>query len=302
MTDDYVIRIKKYDQQDYRLGRNVVHDSRSLQYQVDPLPRESLVSMVHLSNIPILDQGNYFDPTTRTRISLGSCTGNAGTANLSYGDFWPTALAYLSTVDTDFNEEYAVQLYSAATAIDPWEGTYPPDDTGSNGLSIAKVLQRRGVISGYQHATSLDAVLTALQTQAVIVGTEWRSDMFHPDSDGRLRITGSVAGGHEYVLDAVDVQNRRVWMRNSWGVDWGLSGRAWFTWDDFATLLAADGDCTVFVPVSQPAPTPTPTPVPVDPADAALSTAAKKWLGSAPFFYKKFQADLGTWLDSKGLR
>jgi hypothetical protein len=68
---------------------------------------------------------------------------------------------------------YAEHLYSDATKIDPWTGEWLPDDTGSDGLSIAKVLLTRGLISGYQHATTLEAALTALAQRPVMIGSSW---------------------------------------------------------------------------------------------------------------------------------
>lgn len=245
---------------DPRLGRHVLHDSRSLLYTVGAVddPR-TLTSVRHAANIPILNQGN-----------LGSCTGNAGTANMASIGFWPSVATLLSKTDGAKNETWAVGLYSQATALDPWKGQYPPTDTGSDGLSVAKALKARGLISGYQHATSRDATLTALAKQAVMVGTDWHEDMFQPAADGRLSVTGDVAGGHEYVLDELDVEHQRVWMRNSWGASWGIDGRAWMSWDDLGTLLSANGDCTVLTPSTEPPPTPDP--------EVALSPALAKAL------------------------
>ena len=245
--DDFTVRIKTYDVADPRLGRRVGHDSRSLAYLEPKTPSDVVLQSVrHKSEIPTLDQGQ-----------LGSCTGNAATKCLSYVPLWgplAPAAAVLSIDDAQADEVYAVGVYSEATSVDPYEGSYPPDDTGSDGLSVAKVLTTRGLISGYRHATSMRRTLNALSRQPVIVGTEWREGMFAPEADGRLRTTGAVAGGHEYVLDEIDVENRRVWMQNSWGESWGVAGRAYFTWQDFRKLLKADGDCTVFVPVTEPAP------------------------------------------------
>lgn len=254
MTDAYVVTHKRYEPTDSRLGRHVRHDSRSLRYLVVPKKADTLKSVRHLANVPIMDQG-----------SLGSCTGHAATGCLGVGVFWKTSppKAVLSTVDAIVNSRYAVGVYSEATKIDPFPGTYPPVDTGSDGLSVAKILHSRGLISGYRHATSVAAVLTALAEQPVIVGTEWRYDMFEPDADGRIRITGSLEGGHEYVLDELDMENRRVWVRNSWGTEWGLDGRGYLTFEDLGTLLRAYGDCTVFVPITEPAPEPTPIPEPI---------------------------------------
>jgi hypothetical protein len=255
-------KIKRYHLDDPRLGRHVNHDSRSLRFLVRAEEPFTLTSVRHKAYIPTLDQGN-----------LGSCTGNAGTMALATGLFWDTLPSdTLSIMDADVDEAFAVGVYSDATKIDPWDGAYPPTDTGSDGLSIAKVLKTRGLISGYLHATSLEATLTALEWKPVIVGTEWRNDMFNPDSEGRLHITGKVAGGHEYCLDELDVENQRVWMHNSWGTGWGRTGRAWLTWADLATLLAADGDCTVFVPIDEPAPVPTSDP------DDDLIAATDDWV------------------------
>lgn len=259
-TKGHTLYIEKYEPTDPRLGRHVLHDSRSLNYQVEAEDVTVLKSARWPGRIPVLDQGQ-----------LGSCTGNAAVNVLATEPFWSTnpVRAILSESSEQLDEEYAVSVYSEATTLDPYVGTYPPTDTGSDGLSVAKVLQKQGKIGGYLHATSLAAALTALSKSACMAGTVWRGDMFKPDSDGRLKCTGNVEGGHEYKLDELDVENRRIWILNSWGPNWGLGGRAWMSWDDFGGLLAQRGDVTVFTPVTQPAPTPTPPapPAPPTPTD-----------------------------------
>jgi hypothetical protein len=258
---DYV---KLFDSpSDPRLGRHVRHDPRSWSFAFGAVDISTLSSVRHQSQIPTLDQGK-----------LGSCTGNAATKCLSYQPFWgePAVEAALGN-DATADEAYAVDVYKDATHLDDYPGVYPPTDTGSDGLSVAKVLKSRSLISGYQHAFSLEALLTALAQQPVIVGTEWRQDMFHPAADGRQKITGKVAGGHEYCLDELDVEHQRVWMQNSWGDSWGVQGRAFFTWDDMRTLLGASGDCTIFAPLASPPPTPPPS----DP-QAEFVAAARTWL------------------------
>lgn len=256
LTEAHTLYVEHFKPSDPRLGRHVLHDSRSLQYQVEPKDINVLKSVRHQRRTPILDQGQ-----------LGSCTGNAAIGCLGTDPFFTTVQG-----KTTFDEAAAVSVYSAATKLDPYGGTYPPTDTGSDGLSVAKVLVARGLIAGYQHATSLAAVLTALQDKPVIVGIKWLSSMFSTAADGRINVSGSVEGGHEFELDEIDVENRRVWMDQSWGIKFGLSGRAYFTWDDFGSLLADRGDCTVFTPITQPAPTPTPptppAPTPPAPVDA----------------------------------
>lgn len=267
MSDDYTITVHRFDPEDPRLGRHVVHDSRSLQYRFrtrkDP---RKLASVRHQVHIPILDQG-----------ALGSCTGHAGTAALASEAFWSAGQGAI----IGDPHAYAVDLYSAATQIDPWPGAYVPEDTGSDGLSIAKVLHARGLISGFQHATSLEAALAALAERVVMIGSSWLTGMYNPAPDGCLNVSGETVGGHEYVLDELDVPQQRVWMRNSWGEGWGLAGRAWMSWDDLGKLLADWGDCTVLVPRTEPAPQPGPAPTPkpeLTPTDRALADALRRFV------------------------
>lgn len=266
MADDYTLRVKRFDPADGRLGRHVCHDSRSLRFRAPARDPRTLSSIRHRVYIPIMDQGN-----------LGSCTGHAGTNVMASEAFFPVGEPSIGPGDPHV---YAVHLYADATAIDPWPGSYLPDDTGSDGLSIAKVLHGRGLISGYEHAFSLEATLTALAERVVMIGTEWRTAMYDVAADGRMTVAGDSAGGHEYALDELDVENRRVWIRNSWGQGWGVGGRAYLTWDDLGTLLAADGDCTVLVPLALPAPLPVPVPPKPDARaeDALLAVALAKFV------------------------
>lgn len=263
--DDFThLKIRRFKPEDVRLGRHIVHDERSRRFpfRATRAPRR-LTSTRHEVHVPIMDQGN-----------VGSCTGHAGTATIASAGFWISAQAPLLAAGDPHT--YAVGVYADATALDPWPGQYVPDDTGSDGLSVAKVLNARGLISGYQHAFSLEDALGALAERVVMIGSSWRTDMFYPDRDGRVRITGKEEGGHEYALDAIDVEDRRVWIRNSWGPEWGIEGRAWLAWDDLGQLLEDFGDCTVLVPRSEPPPQPEPAPDPKPAADRALAEALRK--------------------------
>lgn len=260
IADEFTLRVKRFRPRDRRLGRHVVHHSKSLRYLAHAADPRTLLSAQHRINIGMMDQEN-----------VGSCTGHAGMNMLAADAFWSAGKAALAGGEP---HAYAVGLYSAATVLDPWPGQYMPDDTGSDGLSIAKVLLARGLISGYLHAISLDATLTALAERPVMVGTNWTRDMFSPAPDGRLSITGPVEGGHEYILDELDVEHEIAWMRNQWGSNWGISGRAWMSWADLGRLLAADGDCTILVPRTEPAPVPTPEPPPKHRAEEAFLAEA----------------------------
>lgn len=260
-----------------RLGRHVRHDPRSLAYLYPAHKVGDLVSVRHTRHIPVLDQGD-----------LGSCTGNAAEGAIGTGallDAIPLANQDRpSTVNPVLDEQQAIQLYSAATALDDYDGEYPPEDTGSDGLSVAKAAQRAGLISGYTHCTSLDAALKALSQQPVIAGINWYSSFDAPDADGVIAISKSatVRGGHEICLDELDVERKRVGFTNSWGTSWGAAGRAYVSWDDFGRLLDEKGDVTVFTPVSEPAPQPAPS----DPL-AELAAMFRQWIASVEAWFKK---------------
>lgn len=262
MADTYLVKLLQIPRRDPRLGRHINHDARSLRYQPPRKAKRTLKSQRHQIAIPILDQGN-----------VGSCTGYSGASNMGWTRHWQVTEPVLKADPGTF----ALRLYSDATKVDPWPGSYEPDDTGSDGLSVAKVLKDRGLIAGYQHATSLEAALAALADGPVMIGSAWHSDMFEPSSEGEIIITGPVEGGHEYTLDELDVEHQRAWIRQSWGASWGLQGRAWLSFANLGALLEDDGDCTILVPRTDPAPQPSepPTPAPLIAEEKLIPALAK---------------------------
>lgn len=285
---------------DSRLARHVRHDDRSRAYAFDTAGL-SIVSAKHQRHIGVLDQG-----------MLGSCTGNAGIGCLGTDPFYSTMtgsapIGYTGrTVAAgmvySLDEVGAVRLYSDATKVDDCPGQYPPTDTGSDGLTVAKVLKAAGEISGYQHTFTLDDALKALGVTPVVCGITWYDDMFTPDPDGRVHPDGGVAGGHEICADEIRADVEQVWFTNSWGVDWGAAGRFYLTFADFGKLLADQGDVTIFTPLTAPAPTPAPSPG--DPDDAAFAAVLRRhdWVHRYHLLDNaKVAAAARIWLAKKGL-
>lgn len=263
-----------------RLGRHINHDPRSLAFQIRPRA-STAVSITHEHLIPVLDQG-----------SLGSCTGNATVAALGTSPYYQTI-----PDPSLLNESMAVRLYSKATSLDSFPGSYPPEDTGSDGLSVAKAAVSEGLISGYLHATSLDATVTALQAGPVICGVNWYEGFDVPDQDGLVKIQGKVRGGHEFCLYGVDMVKKQFIAVNSWGQNWGRNGSFYISFTDFAQLLKERGDVTSFVPNDKPAP----TPVPLG-DDAALWSSVSAWAKARHTgSNRKAAAEVTAWAKKKGL-
>lgn len=215
----------------YALGRHLEpdHDPRSRAF---PAATAALRTVLHPHAGIVLNQGR-----------IGSCTGNAGAQALNCDPLRPAGRRLL-------DEHDAVALYSWATSHDPFPGHYPPDDTGSTGLAVAKAARRLGLVSGYSHAFGLQHALEALVLAPVIVGIPWRQQMFSPTADGWLVVAGDVAGGHEVCLRGLDVERQAVRILNSWGEGWGDGGEAWMRWADLGQLLGQGGDATVLRPAA----------------------------------------------------
>lgn len=212
-----------------RLGRHLWLDARSLPFMVESSAQVMggpLVTTHWDRVIPVLDQSD-----------LGSCTGNAGTGALGTQPFWDTTgrKALTESTDTTTCEKFAVNLYSDATKVDPWPGTWLPTDTGSSGLAVCQVLKTRGTISGYNWARSAHGFLQLLQWGPVLQGMPWHRAFFQPDKAGFVDSdhnwpSSGLAGGHEVEavgvdLDTRDLLNSVVTYVNSWGTGWGDTGR-----------------------------------------------------------------------------
>lgn len=211
-----------------RLGRHVEHDLRSKTFKVVHPPAAKLVSKKWVRHGSIFNQGD-----------LGSCTGNAMAGVINTEPFY--------IVGRTFTEKNAVLLYENATRLDDIAGQYPPDDTGSSGLAVAKAAQQLGLVASYSHAmTTNDALLALSNIGPIIVGIEWYEGFDTPQGDGALLVIGgAVRGGHELEVDEIDVDKKLIRIPNSWGTSWGDKGYCTMSFDTFDRLLHSQGDATI---------------------------------------------------------
>lgn len=237
----HTITIERYQPTDSRLGRYVYHDSRSLVYAALPKDAKPVgVNTMWDSGTGPLNQG-----------SLGSCTGN------SVAQWLNTNFANTTRKITHngkyLTEADAVEIYSMGTSLDGFAGTYPPTDTGCNGVSVAKAGVKLGYLTSYSHTFSFTSFQATLEKTPVICGTVWTQSMFHP-TNGLLKVgsitQASIAGGHEYLACGIDFTEGVIIFRNSWGdtKTWpGCKPGGYFAikFADYQRLLAYQGDVTV---------------------------------------------------------
>lgn len=225
--DTYVALL---DQFDPRLGRQIVHDPRSRGFAV-AAPRSVTISRSFRHKV--------YSPRPLPSQRIGCCTGvdQCVKANATGN----RVMGKVLTMDD------AVRIYSRATQLDPWEGSYPPEDTGSSGLAAAKAAKEAGIIERYEWIFGgAPQVLSVLTEHPVGVGTRWTQDMFNPDPRTLLvKPTGSIAGGHEWSIIGWSVRYRAFEGLCWWGSDFGSNGMFRIGFDDLAALLADDGDAHI---------------------------------------------------------
>jgi hypothetical protein len=215
-------------------GRVINFDERSRAHRVffGGIPA-GLKTKIWDRPLPPLDQG-----------SLGSCTGNAVVGLLATEPFRSDGVRD----DVELIQSLAIEIYSRATVIDPFEGHYPPTDTGSSVLSAMKIAKSMGLIKEYRWCIGFDDVLRTLShVGPVVVGVTWYRNFNRPDCNGLVKIGGPTEGGHAFQLIGIDVEKKLVWAVNSWGNTWGEDGRFCISFDDIRTLLNDRGEAVTAV-------------------------------------------------------
>jgi len=193
---------------------------------------------------------NAWKDGTRTPFNQewGSCTTNATGGILSTAPW----VGHLTQDEVDN------QIYPLATRLDPFPGTFPPDDTGSNGQSAWKAATQLGFTNVPLTAiSSIDELISAMQVVSCMVGVDWYDKMFEPTQTGELVIGGKIAGGHQLHAIQVNLELKRIWFRNSWGSTYGLSrgdevgGYVYMSFGTLQKLVNAGGeiDCPASPPV-----------------------------------------------------
>lgn len=193
--------------------------------------------------------------------NLGACVGYAFTHELLAS---PIRVA---PTDTDLDEFAREEVFHKAQHDDPWAGCYLgsscPIEASSDkyeGTSILagiRTIQELGYINEYRWAFGEDDLWLSLSWFGpVVLGINWYEGMFNPDSEGFIRPTGQVAGGHAIVAYRTRAATGgrsdewyEVW--NSWGDDWGgnaddlLPGTARISREDMRKLLSEQGEACV---------------------------------------------------------
>lgn len=231
------VTVVTVEQESPLLGRQVVHDPRSWDYQhparrVDAQP-------------PAL-RHRVFGPRETPRQRYGCCT----------------LVDKCVQMDTRGNRRMGVvfgmadaeRWYPETTRNDPFAGEFDlatgEVDTGSSPLAACKTVIRAGEADRYEWImTGAAGVLAALvggngrRGGPVGVGTWWLEGMFHPDPDSLIiRPTGRRVGGHQYTVIGWAPRWQAFDVLCWWGEQYGQRGMVRLPYRDLDALLDDQGD------------------------------------------------------------
>lgn len=209
-----------------KLGRQKVHDPRSLAFPVKVVIDRSkwVDKMIRI-----------YDPSPNPNQCHGECTGVAKCVQFNAAGNRRNGQV--------LNMDSAHKIYSKGTTLDPFEGQWPPDDTGSSGLASAKAAKALGLGGEYRHVFGgADEVVQLVQQGHVVsVGTWWYDDMFRPNADGVITPTGPRVGGHQYAVRGYNRRRDLVVIR-CW---WGSFQDAYLAREQLHALLKDGGDAHI---------------------------------------------------------
>jgi hypothetical protein len=210
-----------------KLDRRVSFDERSRSYPIRALLAPEQIAKPRGYTWRVythLDQGQE-----------GACVGFA----------WAQELAARPAVVAGVTNEVAEALYRQARYLDEWPGE---DYDGTSVIAGAKAVTGNGYMPEYRWAFGLQDLILAIGYKGpAVLGINWYTGMFDPDSDGLLHVTGQIEGGHAILADSVNVKKRLIGLWNSWGPDWSpINGaQAYVGFDDMQRLLDEQGEACV---------------------------------------------------------
>ncbi len=220
------VKVKLVRQQRRTLGRQLVHDSRSRGYPVD----------LEIDRATWQDKKiRIYDPKPNPSQCHGECTGCAKA--MEFNSVGNRVTGRVLNMDT------AHKVYSLGSSLDPFEGEWPPTDTGSSGLGAAKAAQQLGLGGAYFHVfNGADEVVQLLMSGRVVnIGTWWYSGMDRPNYLRVIAPSGQRVGGHMYIARGYSIRNDLILLR-CW---WGLYQDVWIRRTHLDNLLMDEGDAHI---------------------------------------------------------
>lgn len=220
-------------------GRLINFDQKHRLYNIKPVLLVAGFSM----NLP--QSVNWKCPIVVDQGSEGSCVGHG----------WVNVLASGPQSIPDMDHETAVVLYHDAQKLDPWEGgAYPgatPFYEGTTVSSGGKACMANGYIGGFCWSFEFfDFLVGVAHFSPAAIGVNWKAGMQNTDDNGFIHYDGDTMGGHCVCIDQLEIKDPYninyetdyAAGPNSWGDDWGNSGRFRISLGDLEKALKDNGE------------------------------------------------------------
>lgn len=134
-------------------------------------------------------------------------------------------------------------LYKLSQTLDDYPGE---NYEGTSIIGGAKAQQQMKRLAEYRWCFSeSDLLLTVGYKGPVVLGINWYSGMEKPDSNGVIKPTGFIAGGHAILCIGVSIKTNLYRLHNSWGQSWGVNGDCYISREDMTRLLKEDGEACI---------------------------------------------------------
>jgi hypothetical protein len=203
-------KAKPFDPSKVRLGRKAAPITKHRKVSYQSLPEAK----------PVFWRSTV--PWALNQADLGACVGFATVqARLSE----PFKLDTIPGKPTTFEalNQLARDVYSSATSLDLFPGSWRPDDTGSSGDAGMKAAIAKGLFAGYSTVDSLAGLQSALRYGPLSVGVDWFQGFFSPSRCGSVS-KGQTApvGGHQITAVGDDPDRKVIWLLTSWDNDFGV--------------------------------------------------------------------------------
>lgn len=183
----------------------------------------------------------------------GACVGHGCTG---------CALAFHGTaiLGQSAPNDYAYAWYHTTQHGDDWQGCSKglgcdrePTPQKYDGTSVkhgGRLGVHRGLFSEFRWAFGIDEVLKTLTTIGpVCFGIPWHEGMYEAPG-GILTVTGPQVGAHCIKGDEINWTEEYVVLQNSWGLTWGVGGRARVSFETLDGLLRNEGEAMVPIPAT----------------------------------------------------
>ncbi len=117
-------------------------------------------------------------------------------------------------------------------------GKVPKSASGSPLNHALDFLKSENLIKNYHFSVSEERTGEYINSVSpVLINMAWFQKMFDPAKDGKVSISGKLAGFHCVLCYAYDGLKGRYYFRSSWGREWGVNGNFYLSAKDLEKLF-----------------------------------------------------------------